>query len=149
MRRMQAVFDLDGTLVQTRAANLAAYKELGVEPPEDFHIRPWQEWCTKEVHDAKGQIIARYLQVAAHATPLMPVYDQIGTAILTNASDEVVHTLCGMFETLRRATIVQLKPDQKVAWLRKRPPGFYFDDSIPTVLKVREQTRWVAAFVQF
>lgn len=146
---MQAVFDLDGTLVHTRSANLAAYQELGVTPPPDFHTRPWQEWCTPEVHRAKGLIIGRYLKVASAATPLMGVFEQIGHTILTNASDEVVSALCDLYEPLRRANILHMKPDEKVAWLRKQPPGFYFDDSLETVHKVREQTRWVAAYVQF
>ena len=44
-----AVFDLDGVLADTRATVRAAYREVGVEMPDDAWGRPWTEWLVDAV----------------------------------------------------------------------------------------------------
>lgn len=143
-------WDLDGTLIMTRDANWYAYLHLGVTPPADFHIRPWQEWCTQSIHDQKGDIIGSYLRRYARPTPMLQIFRQTGGVILTNASRPVIRHLTGMFDELRNAEIHSgLRPEQKIEWLRNNEPGVYFDDSESTVQMVRERTRWSAISVQF
>lgn len=142
-------YDLDGTLILTRQANLRAYRVVGADPPEDFHTRPWQTWTTKGVHDAKNSIVDKFLREMAVATPLLGIYTQTGGSILTNASETVVEVLRGMFPGLYGARIYRMTPDEKLDWMRARDPGFYFDDNVELIARVNRETRWTAAWVRF
>lgn len=41
------VFDVDGTLVDTRDLSIEAYHAVGVKPPADSWMSPWREWLTR------------------------------------------------------------------------------------------------------
>ena len=54
---MTYLFDLDGTLVNTRLAVKEAYRQVGIEMPDDAWGKPWTEWLNnKFAHDAKAKI---------------------------------------------------------------------------------------------
>lgn len=144
-------WDLDGTLVHTRDANLAAYRALGVRPPLDFHTRPWQEWCSAEIHDEKGRLLPAYLRRYATPTPLLRLFRGMGGDIVTNASPPAIAALREIFSELRTARIHGgLSPEEKVDWLNAASsPGLYIDDSIRTVEMVRRRTQWQAQLVMF
>ena len=144
-------WDLDGTLVHTREANLAAYRSFCVRPPHDFHTRPWREWCLAEHHDQKSQLLPSYLRRYASPTPLMRLFRGMGGDIITNASSPAIATLREIFPELRTARIHGgLSPEEKVDWLNRAAlPGLYIDDSIRTVEMVRRRTRWQAQLVTF
>ena len=144
-------WDLDGTLVHTRDANLAAYQALGVRPPSDFHVRPWQEWCSAEVHDEKGRLLPAYLRRCATPTPLLRLFRGMGGDIVTNSSPPAIAALREIFSELRTARIHGgLSPVEKVDWLNAASlPGLYIDDSIRTVEMVRRRTQWQAQLVMF
>ena len=145
------VWDLDGTLVDTKQANRLAYKSLGINPPDDFHVRPWQEWCSEEVHDEKGKIIGRFILNHARPLQLLNVWEANGRGkIITNASTEAIQAIRNTFPQLADADIKGgLRSYEKTAWLRVyAPTGVYFDDSEKTIALVKEETRWTAVLVR-
>lgn len=145
------VWDLDGTLVETRKANQLAYKSLGITPPDDFHVRPWQEWCSQEAHDEKGRIIGRFILNYARPLQLLQVWEANGRGqILTNASKEAIVAIRNAFPQLADANIKGgMRSYEKTAWLRVHAPtGVYFDDSEKTVGLVKEETQWTAVLVR-
>lgn len=144
-------WDLDGTLIHTREANLRAYHAIGVRPPQDFHVRPWQEWCSELDHDEKGRLLPAYLRRYAAPTPLLRLFRGLGGDVVSNSSPPVISTLREIFPELRSARIHGgLSPMEKVNWLnRAELPGLYIDDSVRTVEMVRRRTKWQAQLVMF
>jgi phosphoglycolate phosphatase-like HAD superfamily hydrolase len=76
---VQVIFDIDGVLVDSRAAVRAAYASAGIDMPEDAWDKPWQDWLTKMVgsydravmiHSAKNNSYLTHL--SARVTPLFP-----------------------------------------------------------------------------
>lgn len=145
------VWDLDGTLINTRQANYLAYKSLGINPPDDFHVRPWQEWCTQEAHDAKGRVIDGFILNHAKPLQLLDVWEANGRGtILTNSSWEAVEAIRRRFPQLADAGIHhEINSEGKTWWLAIQPTaGVYFDDSEKTINRVREMTEWTAVLVR-
>lgn len=137
--------------METRKANYLAYKSLGITPPDDFHVRPWQEWCSKEIHDAKGAIISGFILNHAKSLQLLDIWDANGRGqILTNASEEAIEGIRNAFPQLAHANIKGgMRSYEKTAWLRVyAPTGIYFDDSEKTVALVKEETRWTPVLVR-
>lgn len=136
--------------MSTRQANYLAYKSLGIKPPPDFHVRPWQEWCSKEAHDTKGLIVHQFILNHAKALQLLGVWKANGGPILTNASAEAVLAIRYKFPELADAEIYHgLDRIAKTSWLMGyRPTGIYFDDSEKTVATVKEETGWTAILVR-
>lgn len=141
------VWDLDGTLINTRTANLNAYEHIGVRPPPDFDTRPWQEWCSERDHARKGDIIHKYLARYATPTPLLDWYYQVRGPILTNASEQVCRFLIDKYDLFEVNSA--MTPEMKVEWLADRRPGLYLDDSKRTIDMVRRSTSWCAVQVRF
>lgn len=143
-------WDLDNTLISTWRANMAAYTELGVTPPPNFHQIPWRDWCAPSVHEAKSRRIAHYLEHLAKPTPLLHIYRQVGGWIITNASQTVVDKLVEMYSLSRDQLVRVERPEDKPAALtRISPSGLYLDDSRPTVELVRRTTAWQAVHIEF
>lgn len=150
---MRLVFDLDGTLIETREANLAAYRSIGIEPPGDFHIRPWQEWVSPENHEKKQDVLPRFMLehsklLPAHAI-LAAMAGECNCQVLTNASDRTLEIVRVLFPVFRRYTIRNnMSPDMKLEFLKSRAAsGIYFDDNEELVERVRKETRWQAVSV--
>jgi hypothetical protein len=142
---MIQVFDMDGVLVDTREANEWAYRQCGVEPPPDHHTRPWQEWCTKEQHDAKAETFPEGLKLHGRELPLLEQALNASIAVvLTNASTLSLVAVLGAFPRLAQLPIVwNMRPDEKLAWLQARGPGYYWDDSEAFCLRAqKELPRW-------
>lgn len=144
-------FDLDGTLVDSRDANLAAYRMIGVEPPEDFNVRPWGEWTTKAIHDAKNIMFEQFAADHIHALPLMELARECGGHVLSMCSrpcmamirrlvdfgpniDNVVHSMSIM---------------DKVDYLSDLGTGIYWDDSAKACEIISRHLRgWQICHVQ-
>lgn len=143
---MLLVFDLDETLISTRRASLEAYHSCGVEPPADFHTRPWQEWCSYEDHEAKQDALPRFLPLYVEFLPCYHmIYRFTGGIILTNAARRSIETLYKVLPETRDWNIIsEMKPAMKFDWLSSREPGIYFDDNTLLVDRLRRETRWQA-----
>jgi len=154
---MRYVWDLDNTLVHTREAALQAYRLTGTVPPEDFHTRPWQTWCSEEDRARKEIAYPDMLQRFARPTPLFDLWRVKGGPIITNTAAASVDVLCKIFPELHDATIVAgMTPDKKIALLLRLSgdgsgglTGVYVDDSAETCRRVREETQWQTIQVQF
>ena len=104
------VFDLDGTLLDSRDAVKRAYLEAGVEMPDGVWGSPWQSWCGIAAHSVKTRIYRDMLMRGEVPTlPAMDVVRELLAAdeyvgILTGASHEAV-TCVMEREHLTRATL--------------------------------------------
>ena len=141
------VFDLDGVLVHTKAANYNAYVSAGVTPPPDHHQRPWQEWCTEEQHNSKQEHFAQELAWHGQLTKMVDVCFAVRGMILTNASKRSYDIVCSVFPVLYRIPATyNFKPDEKVSWVRTRSDrgvsGIYFDDNKRVARLVDELPLW-------
>lgn len=137
--------------METQQANRLAYKSLGITPPDDFNVRPWQEWCSEAAHTAKGRVLHQFILNHARPLQLLNVWDANGRGvILTNASDEAVAAIRVKFPILADARIeTKMRTESKSWWLAIQPlAGVYFDDSQKTIDRVREMTEWTAVLVR-
>lgn len=141
---MHLVFDLEGTLVSTREANRRAYMLCGVTPPDDFHIRPWQEWCTRKQHEDKQDVLPGLMREHIALLPCFyVVYSKTGGLVLTNAAERSLNAICDAMPVIRTWTIYpEHTPEMKLSWLKSRPTGVYFDDNTKLIEKIRRETRW-------
>ena len=95
------IFDIDGTLVDTRVALRDAYIAAGVDPSliaEFCGKSPWKAWCTQEIHDKKTALYRSALLKYGKrgpAYPLLKYVKSIGVevAALTGASASAVAEL--------------------------------------------------------
>jgi len=148
------VWDLDNTLVHTREAALQAYLLTGTVPPEDFHTRPWQTWCSEADRLSKEEAYPTALRAHARPTPLFDLWRAKGGPIITNTSYTSVEVLCELFPELRQVPKgAGMTPDMKIDFLRMTGEaigeGVYVDDSAETCRRVREETQWQTIQVQF
>lgn len=145
---MNLAFDLDGTLVDTRDANTAAYRAAGIEPhPDHWRIR-WETWCTKEQHDAKQEHFPVMLRKYGRLLPASEILFRVGGQILTNASQRSVNAVTWVFpKLLGRICHNNLSHDLKVEMLKHTPPGIYFDDLEDVCTRIRKETGWQAVNV--
>lgn len=107
---MCVVFDFDGVLADTHDLVLRAYREVGVEPPDEAWGSPWQEWLADP--EAHARKTARYVELikegALDDRVLSATYTMLAlhseheeTLVLTGASLEAVMAFgqryCGVY----------------------------------------------------
>lgn len=150
------VFDLDGTLIDTRAANELAWRAtLGRSPPPDFYERNWMEWASEGAHEEK---LRRYpWALERHPPRVLPLMAvalrerSFGSIVLSAISPEGLAVVSRLVLPLRRLDIVPgLDIERKVLHLilleSIRGAGVYVDDSAATCQLVRERTGWQTLF---
>lgn len=147
---MMLAFDLDGTLIETWPAHLAAYREVGVEPPLTAQFEPAREWLKDEsAHEAKKKSFLRHLRMLSRPLPAMRIFQNCGGVVLTGASESSVRDMQLIYPSLRGASIIPgMDTAQKLIWMRDAKPGVYFDDSPKVVEIVRDGTDWEAVCVR-
>jgi phosphoglycolate phosphatase-like HAD superfamily hydrolase len=128
------VFDCDGVLVDSRAAVEKAYREAGVQPPDDFWGKPWQEWlpqACKGIYDAmwyhkrKNEIYLNLIQRGA--VPLLSggevfreMLDQGATLIVaTSGSMQAIQAVMRYHKLKPAATYYELRSEQRVSLLER------------------------------
>jgi hypothetical protein len=151
---MRYIWDLDNTLVHTREAALQAYLFTGTTPPDNFHTRPWQTWCSPEDRELKERMYPTMLLQFARPTPLFDLWKVKGGPIITNTAPTSVDVLRRMLPELNDVPIgAGMDPTSKVEYLQILSgdglTGVYVDDSAETCRRVREETKWQAMQVQF
>lgn len=140
---MLFAFDLDGTLIQTAAANWQAYVNIGVMPPPDFHQRRWEGWIDKETHDRKNQELAEIYRDYFKPLPLLQFAELQPYYILSSISEDAWRLWAKVhkFPNAQRI-ITNLTLEQKAAFLNERQPSLYFDDSAASCKYIQENTKW-------
>lgn len=137
------VFDLDGTLMDTREAVKHAYLLAGVRMPNDAWGKPWREWTTKDVHDKKNAMYPIALHNFASPLPLLDYAVKLRSHILTAASLDAVLALKQVgWLPARTPFTSELSREQKVDWLRHHGWGVYVDDDSETRTLAKERTTW-------
>jgi len=160
------VFDLDGTLADTRDLVRRAYDVVGVHMPEHAWGLPAEAWLAgavpggledvAEVHRLKN--VALRTLIAAHGVERLPAADlcealkkdrSYTVGILTGAS-------LGAARATRRALALSRVPilgagcdlETKMNVLRATAEsGIYFDDDYEACVAVADQTPWVVCYV--
>lgn len=124
------VFDFDGTLVDTKAATIAAYTEAGVKKtPEEWEAvwgLKWREWLhgdeAEEIHSRKTKYLHKYMHTV-RILPLMSAALQLRVPVITGASpaavSQTLFTLSVRFPEVTGLKIVLVGVDtmQKVDYL--------------------------------
>ncbi len=137
-------FDLDGTLVDSRATVLQAYRLVGVEPPPDFFYRPWKEWLhDEEKHQQKNAV---YLGMLKHVKPLplMSLYHTLicPRLIMTGASKLAAMAIATKFSLDQRSLIYELSVEDKIRRMNAMRSGIMFEDQLDAATKMRKETQW-------
>jgi hypothetical protein len=136
------IFDLDETLVFTRAVVLDSYRQAGVVITDDEWSavwgKPWRSWLhryvddPRAVHAAKTDIYTKAISDGAVTlTPLgeMVKHFNAPKKILTGASAESAIAVCDAVG-LNVSLACGLTYNEKIKKLRDYPPGVYFDDDL-------------------
>lgn len=141
---MLIAFDLDGTLLDTRAAVREAYVQAGVIPPDDWWGQPWTQWLSDPVaHQRKNEIYQQIAPQMVRALPLLQLSRTVPHYIVTGCSAAAYSMLCKLFHLAPVDVYVGQTLPQRIATLRRLGPvGMYFDDHLPTAQAVQEQTGW-------
>lgn len=139
------VFDMDGTLFDTREATKLAYEAAGLpEYKPEYWGKSAAEWgCPRDIHKRKH---AHYLSFAnviqpAWAYPFYEVAGAYSAVILTGASEDTVDVLRGKFDTpLPTPFGCGLSADDKRNVLaRLTRVGwkiYYYDDQVETAIRI-------------
>lgn len=156
---MQYAFDLDGTLVDTRAVVRDAYASTGIELPEDFFGRTFSEWFTGDAQEAQRVHSEKQLYYHAHAKevkelPLMSLFRALVMAgraprILTGASQTSYQILTEVFPILGSAVaITGLSREAKARVLNESSfdTGIMFEDDFHAASYLKLNTRWTICF---
>lgn len=145
------VFDLDGTLVDTRRAVLDAYGRAGVNMPEDAWGLPWQDWLiTPEGrpdfarHALKNAAYPDCVARLARRLDLLEFAVSNRCPILTGASRPAVEAIEACFGVTLNVRGYSMKVGDKVSWLRGEGDVYsvYVDDDENARRTIRVATSW-------
>ena len=140
------VFDLDGTLVDTKKAVFEAYRYVGVNMPEDAWGKNWREWLTgpdaEKLHKAKNTIYLKTVGLYAQPLELLPFVEKAGYPVITGASMIAAETIAIKFAPKLRIALREATLDMKAKWLNDRRPGVYVDDDVRARSFIEEKTKW-------
>jgi phosphoglycolate phosphatase-like HAD superfamily hydrolase len=159
---MHYVFDLDGTLVDTKELVRAAYKRVGVTPPDDFFGKSWREWLKDEkLHQKKNQVYAAMMPGHLKALPLMSLYRTLMSAyendadqlfppyVLTGASAEAAKNVFRVLGIKKYLLIPEQTISMKIDWMNKHAAqGIMFEDNQDHATLMRIRTKWTIVLVQ-
>lgn len=147
------IFDMDGTLVDTRDAVRMAYHDVGVAMPGSAWGKPWTQWLpdvcgsvqrATELHAAKekryadrlhavrvtalGALAARVSNFVLLTGASLPAVQLILTKVLLIDPDGVIVHAC-MTQTEKLGKLGQ--------YAKREATGVYFEDDEPTAIGAR------------
>jgi hypothetical protein len=139
---VRLVFDLGGVLVNSREANLASYRAIGVEPPENFDKIAWETWCSPDHHKAKRAALQKHRGLI-QPLPLLELALQAEGLVISACHEDSLEMACLVVPGLRRLR-VQCGVRDKVTLLAgmDNGPGVYYDDSLLVCEEVQRRTKW-------
>lgn len=142
------IFDLDGTLVDSKEAVKQAYLRAGVTMPEWAWGRPWREWMTDPMaHALKAMYYPAALKEHGRKLPLYDYASKHGSPVITGASyvaSQCVMELWGPLAIYENG----LTPTGKVKFLSHNifpklvGDKYYVDDDEEVRHLVAKHTRW-------
>ncbi len=141
-------FDLDGTLVDSHDAVLAAYRHVGVEPPPNFFSLPWREWLHDEKkHDQKNEVYIDQFLILVKPLPLLLLYHSIGDTqnqriIMTGASRDAALAIADRFGLDHKTMHYEMSVDVKIRRMNTMYTGIMFEDQQEAATKMRKETQW-------
>ena len=147
------VFDLDGTLIDTREAVRQAYRAAGLEEfPDDAWGKPAREWLRDEaVHTRKNALYPEMLRRYARKLPLLGLCLNIHAPVITGASPMAASHVSDFINDPRLAIMLWgASLGDKADWLRQYDlrradqQNFYVDDNpnIRSTLEGMMRERW-------
>jgi hypothetical protein len=144
------VFDLDGTLIDTRDAVVEAYRRAGALMPRDAWGKPWWEWTDARTHDIKNLHYAYIYEVWVKPLPLLKTALRLNAPVITGASVAAVELAKKRFGPLN-VQLTAADVSQKILFLNElnreedgSRKGVYVDDDPRTREAVREETTWTS-----
>jgi phosphoglycolate phosphatase-like HAD superfamily hydrolase len=160
---VRVVFDLDGTLADTRDLVLRAYESVGIKMPNKAWGAAAEEWLEKyvgkphvaETHRMKN--VAYRALIAAQGLRELPAChlcrtlsrdDEYEVSILTGASYVAAEAVRAALK-LRHVPFlgVAMKHEDKLRILSSGEAGIYFDDDYEAAVSVANATDWVVSYV--
>lgn len=85
------IYDMDGTLVDTRKAIRMAYMRAGIKVPADAWGKTWRDWgCPEDVHKEKARLYPNFVREYGRILPAASLLALTGGRVLTGASLEAV-----------------------------------------------------------
>ena len=152
------VFDMDGTLVDSRDAVRASYADVGITMPDDAWGKPWRHWlpqlCSRstelaqEVHQNKNEAYMRRIgqvRPLPLARSLALLHGRIGmrTAVVTGASHAAAHHILTKIigvaiEPEEHGVLLSTEQDLSgkahaiAAFASVHDEGIYYDDDLRT-----------------
>ena len=143
---MTYVFDLDGTLVDTRLAVEKAYAYAGVVMPEFAWGRPWYEWLDDaQVHAVKTRVYPQFVKQFATPMPLFEHALRLNALVITGASVSAVLAIQQAFAPTLRVALTGASLAEKIEFLNFMPgplTGIYVDDNAQARCDIARETRW-------
>lgn len=128
---MNFVFDLDGTLIDTKEATYQAYKHVGINMPDEAWGLPWYEWLdSADIHDEKTKIYPEMLKRHAKILPTLNSALEVDGFLLTSASISSVMTIFRTFNFILPILGTSCNNDLKINRLNKLKPGLCIDDNV-------------------
>lgn len=138
------VFDLDGTLVDTREAVRLAYLEAGIVMPDHAWGLAWHEWLfDPAVHARKVEIYPRFVAELAVGLPLLQTALTHHVPVITGASRRAVQAVQIKFGPLN-VVLAEASLRQKIEYLNWYGPsgGTYVDDNELARAEIERRTKW-------
>ena len=138
------VFDLDGTLVDTRKANWEAYRHINISPPDNFHQIPWQQWVTVTGHDAKNRVLPKFMKIHAKELPLLGVARLMeDKVIVSNISAAALESLIDCVDLDEFNIFAGLDIRSKADRINFLRAEYYVDDSLGNCLYIKDNTECI------
>lgn len=147
---MLYVYDLDGTLIDSKIAVEESYKAAGVSPPPDFWGKPFSAWSGDwRAHEMKNELYPEMLKKYGARKFCADLMATTEGYILTGASyDAALYAI--QFLGLSDATLGiydECDDARKLRKLEELGEGIYFDDDFRFCQRVKELTTWQAIHV--
>ncbi len=138
---MLYAYDLDGVLVDTQQANLAAYHTINIQPPPNFHQIHWTEWCHRNHHDNKNKVLPQFKHLIK-PLPLLEFALEHPGPVYTMCSMPAFDLIMEAITDMRPRTVWFVTQAERLAALIKLggiDSTFYFDDN-PEFCKIAART---------
>lgn len=140
------VFDLDGTLVDSKDALIAAYEFAGVKNPEPLLATAWPKWCTLEQHSIKNDVYPSMLKRYGKLLPLAKFASKGNWPVITFASRRGVDAVREVFDlelnVFRYGCGVSTKAECLKQLHHRGVPRMYVDDNAVQLKEIVAGTGW-------